>query len=102
MLELTERLIHRIIAELTADGYLSKHRVGRVNQYRVHFDMPLRRPVLQEITIGEVLQGIRGCPRSRWMSSPSRRGTPLERPSSVCAQGFLMPRRRHCHGTDGK
>jgi DNA-binding Lrp family transcriptional regulator len=64
-LGLTERLIHRIIAELTADGYLPKRRVGRVNQYRVHLDMPLRRPVLQEVTIGEALQGMRVATREQ-------------------------------------
>jgi hypothetical protein len=57
-LGLTERLIHRIIAELTTDGYLSKHRVGRVNQYRVHLDMPLRRSGLQEVRISQALQGL--------------------------------------------
>jgi winged helix-turn-helix DNA-binding protein len=57
-LGLTERLIHRIIAELTANGYLSRHRVERANQYRVHLDMPLRRSGLQEVRIGQALQGM--------------------------------------------
>jgi predicted ArsR family transcriptional regulator len=34
-LGLTERLIHRIIAELAAEGYVSKQRVGRGNQYQL-------------------------------------------------------------------
>jgi hypothetical protein len=73
-LGLTERLIHSVIAELAADGYLSRYRVGRVNQYRVHLDMPLGLPVLHEVTIGEVLQGMRAVTgeQTEVLAQPSR------------------------------
>ena len=57
MLGITERLIHRILVDLEADGYLSKQRVGRVNHYQVHVEKPLRRPVIEDMTVGEMLQG---------------------------------------------
>jgi predicted HTH transcriptional regulator len=57
MLGITERLIHRIIVDLEAEGYLSKQRVGRVNHYHVHVEEPLRRSVIEDVTIGEMLQG---------------------------------------------
>jgi DeoR/GlpR family transcriptional regulator of sugar metabolism len=57
MLGITERLIHRIINDLEKDGYLSKQRVGRVNHYQVHVDKPLRRSVVEDVTVGEMLQG---------------------------------------------
>ena len=57
MLGITERLIHRIMNDLEKDGYLSKQRVGRVNHYQVHVDKPLRRSVVEDVTVGEMLQG---------------------------------------------
>ena len=57
MLGITERLIHRILGDLETDGYLSKQRVGRVNYYQVHIEQPLRRPVIEDMTVGEMLQG---------------------------------------------
>ena len=57
VLGITERLIHRIIDDLETDGYLSKQRVGRVNHYQVHVDKPLRRSVIDDMTVGEMLQG---------------------------------------------
>jgi DNA-binding transcriptional ArsR family regulator len=55
-LGLTERPVRRIIAELEAAGYLCKQRVGRVNQYRVNLDVPLRRPEARATAVGELLQ----------------------------------------------
>jgi predicted ArsR family transcriptional regulator len=55
-LGMTERPVRRIIAELEASGYLSKERVGRVNQYRVNLDLPLRRPEARATMVGELLQ----------------------------------------------
>ena len=57
MLGITERLIHRIIVDLEADGYLSKQRVGRVNHDQVHVEKPLQRSGIEEVTVGEMLQG---------------------------------------------
>jgi predicted transcriptional regulator of viral defense system len=57
MLGITERLIHRILGDLETDGYLSKQRVGRVNYYQVHIDRPLRRSIVDDVTVGEMLQG---------------------------------------------
>jgi DNA-binding Lrp family transcriptional regulator len=42
---ITERGAHRIVNELGAAGYLTKHRVGRQNAYEVHPEMPMRHPL---------------------------------------------------------
>lgn len=42
---ITERAAQRIVAELEAAGYLTRIRVGRRNEYRVHPDLPLRHPL---------------------------------------------------------
>ena len=54
-LGLTERPVRRIIAELEAAGYLQKQRVGRVNQYEVCLDLPLRQSVHREVAVGDLL-----------------------------------------------
>ena len=55
VLGLTERPVRRIIAELEAAGYLQKQRVGRLNQYKVALDLPLRQPVHREVAVGDLL-----------------------------------------------
>lgn len=55
---ITERATQRIVAELTAGGYLEKHRDGRRNRYTVALDQPLRHPVEGTHTIGELLRAV--------------------------------------------
>ncbi|MEX2598991.1 MAG: MarR family transcriptional regulator, partial [Dehalococcoidia bacterium] len=40
-LNITERSVHRIIADLENSGYLERHKEGRANWYRVQHDQPL-------------------------------------------------------------
>jgi DeoR/GlpR family transcriptional regulator of sugar metabolism len=58
-LGMTERPVRRIIADLEAAGYLYKHRTGRVNHYQVNVDLPLRRPIAQETTVGDLLHALK-------------------------------------------
>ncbi|MBW3615911.1 MAG: MarR family transcriptional regulator [Actinobacteria bacterium] len=53
---ITERAAHRIVNELVAAGYLSKHRVGRRNSYEVHPEVPLRHPLERDHAVGELLE----------------------------------------------
>ena len=55
-LGITERSVHRIIAELEAEGYVKKRRVGRMNRYTVKRDLPLRRSDQRDTTVGELLK----------------------------------------------
>ncbi|MFD7830055.1 helix-turn-helix transcriptional regulator [Kitasatospora sp. NPDC059803] len=52
---LTERAVQRIIADLEAAGYLSHHRVGRSNVYRVIDGKQLRHPADSGPTLAELL-----------------------------------------------
>jgi DNA-binding MarR family transcriptional regulator len=52
---ITERAASRIVADLEADGYLTRVKVGRNNQYRLHQELPLRHPLEQHRRIGELL-----------------------------------------------
>lgn len=53
---ITERATQAIIADLIAEGYVTRTRVGRRNHYEVNSDRPLRHPVEQPHSIGELLR----------------------------------------------
>ncbi len=52
---ITERAAQRIVADLTAAGYLSATREGRRNRYQVHPTLPLRHPLERDHQIGAIL-----------------------------------------------
>lgn len=56
---ITERAAQRIVAELVEGGYLERARVGRRNSYTVHLDRPLRHPLENRHTVGELLAQIK-------------------------------------------
>jgi predicted ArsR family transcriptional regulator len=53
---ITERAAHRIVADLCAEGYISRSRVGRRTVYEVHADQRFRHPALNAQVIGPLLQ----------------------------------------------
>lgn len=53
---ITERATQRIVGELVDAGYLERVREGRRNSYRLNADRPLRHPLEQDHSIGEVLE----------------------------------------------
>ncbi len=53
---ITERAAHRIMTELVAAGYLTKHRLGRRNFYEVHPELPMRHPLEEDHQVGELLR----------------------------------------------
>lgn len=52
---ITERATQGIVADLVADGYVIRTRVGRRNHYSVRDDLPLRHPLESDHAIGELL-----------------------------------------------
>lgn len=54
-----ERAVHRIVTDLIDAGYLERVKVGRRNHYRIRIDRPMRHPVEQEHSIGELLATLR-------------------------------------------
>jgi DNA-binding MarR family transcriptional regulator len=52
---ITERAAHRIVAELSAAGYITAERVGRRNRYVVHSDLPLPNEIARRQRVGELL-----------------------------------------------
>jgi predicted transcriptional regulator len=52
---ITERAVQRIIADLEADGFLERVKVGRQNHYRVLTDRPLRHSIEAHRSLGDLL-----------------------------------------------
>ena len=57
-LELSERQVAFIIAELRSQGLISSERRGRRNHYAVHMEAPIPLPSLDGCRLGDVLQPI--------------------------------------------
>ena len=52
---ITERATQAILGDLVQDGYVERIRIGRRNRYKIRRGVHLRHPLVQETTIGEVL-----------------------------------------------
>lgn len=52
---LTERAVQKIISDLERDGYLSHHREGRSNTYRIDPSKILRHPAEAGLTVAALL-----------------------------------------------
>lgn len=63
LLDLAERSVHRIITDLETEGYLEKHRDGRLNYYRVSKQKPLRRDDRHNVKVGSLLSVLNGNSR---------------------------------------
>jgi predicted ArsR family transcriptional regulator len=55
---ITERAVHRIIADLAADGYISRRRKGRQNIYRINPELRLRHESHEGILVGDLLEAL--------------------------------------------
>lgn len=73
---ITERAAQSIIADLVAEGYVTRTRVGRRNRYEIHPDLPFRHPVEGGHPIGELLRAL-AVPEPR--GGISRTGAPVHR-----------------------
>jgi DNA-binding IclR family transcriptional regulator len=52
---ITERATHRIVAELSEAGYITRERVGRRNTYEVHMDLALPDAQVHNKNVGDLL-----------------------------------------------
>jgi len=56
----TERAVRKIIADLSAAGYINKKREGRGVRYRINHDLSLRQDTHVEVAIGDLLKALGG------------------------------------------
>jgi len=76
---ITERATHRIVAELTDAGYVSRRRVGRRNHYTIQSQLPLPDPLARGQRVGDLLAILAGPDSpgdSGRLPSRSRGGNP--------------------------
>lgn len=66
---ITERAAQAIVADLVSGGYVQRTRVGRRNHYEIDSDRPLRHPVEQPHSVGELLQLVAGLTPSKHRTS---------------------------------
>ena len=59
---ITERAAQAIVADLVEAGYVKRTREGRRNHYEIDPDLPVRHPVEQPHSIGELLAAVTGAP----------------------------------------
>lgn len=55
---ITERATRKIIADLEAEGYITKKKVGRRIKYRINPDLPMRHETYQNTAIGDFLKAM--------------------------------------------
>ncbi|HMH39754.1 MAG TPA: winged helix-turn-helix transcriptional regulator [Gaiellaceae bacterium] len=53
---ITERAAQRIVAELVAEKYLTRTKVGRRNHYTINRRGRLRHPIFRNLAIGPLLE----------------------------------------------
>src|SRR3954452_12267019 len=70
---ITERATQRILAELIADGYVTRTKVGRRNHYKVNPRGQLRHPVYRDLSIGPLIEVLNrdGEPKPRQTPRPA-------------------------------
>lgn len=68
---ITERAAQRIVADLLAEGYLSRDKVGRRNRYHIHSELHFRHPVERHQQVGALL-GILTHEKSKKKSPPPK------------------------------
>jgi DNA-binding Lrp family transcriptional regulator len=72
---ITERATQRILADLIADGYVKRTKVGRRNHYTIDLGGHLRHPVFRDLSVGPLLEVLNrdGQPQPRPTPRPGRR-----------------------------
>ena len=55
---ITERATRKIIADLEAEGYITKKKEGRRIKYRINPDLPMRHKTYQDTAIGDFLKAL--------------------------------------------
>jgi len=62
---ITERAVHRLLAEMEAADVISRHREGRRNSYSINPEIRLRHPIEAHRTVGDLIESMSPTPRRR-------------------------------------
>lgn len=70
---ITERATQRILADLIADGYITRTKIGRRNLYKVNPQGHLRHPVVRDLSIGPLIEVLNGHGQPKPRQTPRRK-----------------------------
>jgi hypothetical protein len=76
---ITERAAQSIVADLVAEGYVTRTRVGRRNHYEINAELPFRHPVEGDRPVGELLSALAVPTHRRHTGGPPRRASSTRR-----------------------
>ena len=62
---ITERAAHRIVGELEQEGAITRSKSGRRNHYEIQLEFPLRHPLEEHCTVGQLVRMLASGKRSR-------------------------------------
>lgn len=79
---ITEHAAQSIIADLVAEGYVTRTRVGRRNRYEIHPNLPFRHPVESGHPISELLRAL-ATPKSRSAQPSAKPGARYDGEATV-------------------
>jgi len=65
---LSIRTVQKIITDLERGGYITRHKEGRRNHYKVNLRMPMRHPMDQANSVGDLLLGLGDEPHKKRVS----------------------------------
>ena len=54
-INITERTVHKVTADLEQKGYIERQRVGRKNVYHIYPDVSLRHDTTHDVAVGDLL-----------------------------------------------
>ncbi|BAS26901.1 helix-turn-helix transcriptional regulator [Limnochorda pilosa] len=57
---ITERSAQRLLDDLEAEGYITRHRVGRRNRYEIHPEISMRHPAQRGVAVKVLLDILAG------------------------------------------
>lgn len=69
--DLTQRGVQNIIAELDSAGYIVRHKEGRCNWYTIHPELPMRHRLERDYAVGDLLVAL-GCDLKKFSSKVKR------------------------------
>ena len=55
-IDVTERTVNKMIADLVTEGYIERQKVGRNNVYQVHPHLALRHETTGNVEVGDLLK----------------------------------------------
>lgn len=79
----TERAVQRIVVDLEQAGYLTRHRVGRQNHYRVESRLHLRHPLEHHVEVARLLAVLQPGTPARDLSISASSGPAKHRKGST-------------------